>query len=153
MILQILVGGLVLGVAAGVVQTLRVERRPSQQTFRGGKAPKPLPEGFWRGSVTIQQGKNWRGKVFDRAAQTGINRFADGERYPFKMYVAPGLRDRDLRVLRIDYNVPGNPWWLRLIVDEVVQTEPGHYLGKVHLAALPGLTFTATYFELNGPKD
>lgn len=142
---------LILFIAAGLYQTYRVEHRPSQAAFRAGTLPNPAPDGPLKGSTTIEQGKNWKGKVFNRATNAGINQFTDGQKYPFKTYVAPGLRDPDRQVLRIDYNQPGNPWWLRLIVDEIVQTSPGHYLGKVHLALPLGLTFTATYFELSAP--
>lgn len=147
----LVVSAVIVMVAAGFYQTYRVERRPHQRAFRAGTIPTPRPEGFYKGTTTVKQGKNWQGKVFDRADQTGINQFTDGQKYPFKTYEAQGLRDPDRKVLRIDYNQPGNPWWLRLIVDEIVETSPGHYLGKVHLAVLPGLTFTATYFELSAP--
>lgn len=146
-------GGLVVGfmvtlLITGLVQTYRVQHRPSQKLFQAGTIPEPLPDGFYQGNHFTGFGKDWQGKVFDRVAQAGINQFANGQRFTFTTYQTAGLRDKSQQVLRIDYKRPGNPWWLRFIVDEIVQTEPGHYLGKVHLRVMPGVVFTLTYFEL-----
>lgn len=140
---------LLVGIGAGLYQTRKIERSSNQAKFRSGSVPKPLPEGFYQGNEFTGLGKNWQGKVFDRANNTGINRFADGQRFTFTTYPAAGLRDKDTQVLRIDYNQKGNPWWLHFVVDEIVQTQPGHYLGKIHIKAIPGLTFTLGYFELS----
>ena len=43
----------------------------------------------------------------------------------FKTYQAKGLRDPEVDVLRIDYELPGNPFWLRRITDgDVVEVKP-----------------------------
>ena len=140
---------ILVGIAAGFYQTKKVERHANQARFRGGTLPSPLPDGFLKGKEFTGYGKAWRGKVFDRAEQTGINQFTDGQRYRFKTYPAPGLRDQDRQVLRIDYKQRGNPWWLRFVTDEIVQTDQGHYLGKIHIQVIPGLPFTIGYFELS----
>ena len=127
-------------IVVGVYQTYRVEHRPQQAVFRAGSLPDPLPDGAYKGFQNISMGADWQGKVFDRKNSSGINQFAHEQRYTFKTYAANGLRDGDKQVLRIDYNQPGNPWWLRYIVDEIVQTGPGKYQGKVHLKIIPGLT-------------
>lgn len=129
-------------------QTYQVEHRPQQAAFRGGKLPTTLPNGFYKGEVPAGLRHGWQGKVFSAAAGTGINQFEHDQRFIFKIYPAPGLRDKHMQVLRIDYRQPGNPWWLHFITDEIVQTGPGHFLGKVHLRVMPGLTFSLTYFEL-----
>ncbi len=148
----VLVIVLVLGLAGfvvwGLVQTYKADHSPNQKLFLSGHVPNPLPEGFYKGNNFTGIGKDWQGKSFDRTRQTGINQFSDGQRYTFKTYEAHGLRDKQLNILKIDYNQPGNPWWLHFIVDEIVETSPGHYLGKVHLKVIPGLPFTLTYFEL-----
>jgi hypothetical protein len=36
-------------------------------------------------------------------------------------------------VLRIDYDVDGNPAWLRPVLDEVVEVEPRVLLGRMHV--------------------
>ncbi len=140
-----------IGTAIGLYQTRKVERDPGHAKFRRGSLPEPRPKGFLKGNVFTGLGQDWQGKVFDRAQQTGINRFVDGDRYAFKTYPAPGLRDKDIQALRIDYNQPGNPLWLRFIVDEIVETSPGRYLGKIHVKVIPGLPFTLGYFELTRP--
>ncbi len=162
-VLLVLVALVLLGfVGFGVYRTYAVEHRANQQRFRSGKLPRPAPDGFYQGnkfrgfgdssdaqrSEPRSEHRGWQGKIFNTHDQTGINKFTDGERFTFKTYTTQGLRDKDRQVLRIDYNQPGNPWWLHFIVDEIVETEPGHYLGKVHLQVIPGLPFTLTYFEL-----
>lgn len=136
-------------VAVGLYQTYGVEHRIEQQKFLKGNLPKPKPDGFYKGNEQTGIGKNWRGKTFNQQAQTGVNTFTDGERYTFKTYESTGLRDHDTKVLRIDYNQPGNPWWLKFIVDEIVEVKPNNYLGKVHLKVIPNLPFTLMYFELS----
>lgn len=89
----------------------------------------------------------WQGKEFFATSNTGINNFSDGQRYKFKTYKAKSISS-DKQVLKIDYDIPGNPFWIRRIVDELVEVEPGKYQGKVYLRYLPGLTFTLTYFTL-----
>ncbi|MBA2485351.1 MAG: hypothetical protein H0V35_04495 [Nitrospira sp.] len=95
---------------------------------------------------------SWKGKKLQAKDQAGINLFAgekgDEERYPFKTDHTKGLRDPDLDVLRIDYDLSGNPFWLRPITDEIVEVEKGKYLGKVHLRILPNYPFTMGYFRL-----
>ncbi len=140
--------GLVFMIVLGTQKTHQVESSPNQKLFLSGKIPDPSPDGFYKGHAFTGLGKDWQGKVFDANKQTGVNKFVDGQRYVFKTSIANGLRDKNLKVLRIDYNQPGNPWWLKFVVDEIVETSPGHYLGKVHLKVIPGMTFTLTYFEL-----
>ena len=119
--------------------------------FAAGRVPAPPPEGPHRGWAPGYRGP-WQGKAFDAGRSAGINLFEDarGRRaaYPFRTYVARGLRDPGQDVLRIDYDLPGNPPWLRRILDEIVEVAPGRYVGKVHLRVLPFAPFTAAYFEL-----
>lgn len=96
----------------------------------------------------------WRGKVFDTAAAMGGNLFAAHSKrlirpfdpavcddrpglvraYPFRTYVEAGVIDRDRAVLKIDYDLPANPFGLiRHVLDELVEVAPGYYLGKAHL--------------------
>jgi hypothetical protein len=145
---------LLVGAAFCWYRTRLVERHPNQAVFTAGKVPGHQPDGFYRGSVGPDvPTKGWRGKVFDGGKGTGINQFTPDQRYVFKFYSAPGLRDQHMQVLRIDYKQPGNPWWLRFIVDEIVMTAPDRYLGKVHVQILPGLVFSLLYFELTKSTD
>lgn len=132
-----------------VVRTVMVEHSATQKEFDGGRVPAPLPDGFYKGSVSFPHG-GWKGKSFSAKSGTGINILGDAneQRYPFKTYVAKGLRDPTLDVLRIDYSDPVNSWWLRRIVDEIVQVGEQKYLGKVHLKVIPGFPFTIGFFRL-----
>jgi hypothetical protein len=101
----------------------------------------------------------WLGKTFDRAAATGDNVFSDNawskatekfgwpeyrianpdgtvRVFPFRTYVAPGIEDPDLDVLKIDYHEAPNPLPVRRIVDELVELPGGYYLGKAHMRGL-----------------
>jgi len=140
----------VLGLLAyAYFRTYKAEHSPNQERFLKGVVPTVPPQGSYRGSVTGYTG-GWRGKVF-KDETTGINVFDDkgqrNERYLFKTYIAPGIRDRELSVLKIDYNIPGNPWWLNFILDEVVEVAPNTLLGKVHVH-FGSLAFTLGYFTL-----
>jgi hypothetical protein len=96
----------------------------------------------------------WQGKSFTPAASVGLNRFSPSARiplrvvfpgyqpelvhgdrleaFPFRTRIAPGELDRDVRVLKIDYDFEANPSFvIRRILDELVQVAPGMYLGKV----------------------
>ncbi|MBI1857237.1 hypothetical protein HY003_01130 [Candidatus Saccharibacteria bacterium] len=130
--------------ALGTYYNYRASHRPEQTRFSQGGLPTKTLDGFYKGN---RPGSAWQGKTFNGSAQSGINNFTDGDKYVFKTLVAKGLKD-DKQVLKIDYNQPHNPWWLRYVVDELVQTSDGKYLGKVNLKILPGLPITITYFEL-----
>jgi hypothetical protein len=98
----------------------------------------------------------WQGKIFDTREQSGVNRFVQApasrlalktvfpgytpekttedhiEAFPFRTRVAPGEVDREVAVLKIDYDFEANPNFLiRRILDELVQIAPGRYLGKI----------------------
>lgn len=127
------------------------QKNALEKVFLGGKIPNPSPNGFYKGTVTGLK-TSWQGKKFNSRASTGINIFRenkkDKEVYPFKTYAGQGLADTELKVFKIDYNISENPFWLRLILDEIVETAPGKYLGKLHLRVFPGLSFALGYFQL-----
>ena len=135
----------------GIVRTIQTQHNPQQQEFLGGGVPKEMPNGLYKGSVTGLK-TTWQGKRFDRARKVGINVFKNGntidENYPFKMYVGVGIQDKNRKVLKIDYSANAQPFWLKYILDEVVEVSPNKYLGKVHVLLIPGLPFTLGYFRL-----
>lgn len=135
----------------GTIRTIQVQTAPGQKVFLSGKIP-AKPDGTYKGSVRNLK-TNWIGKSFHAKDSTGINNFKEGkntiEKYPFKTYIGRGIQDTHKDVLKIDYNVSGNPWWLRCILDEVVETEPNNLLGKLHIRILPGVAFTLGYFNLS----
>ena len=66
----------------------------------------------------------------------------------FKTRAEPALRDAPLRVIKLDYDSPENPFLIRVILDEIVEIAPDQYLGKIHLKVLPGFYSTIGYFGL-----
>jgi hypothetical protein len=137
-------------ITAGLARTLQTQRGPKQDEFRAGRVPAE-PDGFYEGSADFDT-RGWKGKTYKQAEHRGINIFdGDGsrrEQFPFRTYVGPGLRDREIEVLKIDYDIPENPRWLRSILDEVVEVGEGKLLGKIHARLVPGLPFSLGYFQL-----
>lgn len=136
----------------GFIRTFMVNRSDEQDVFMAGTMPAPLPDGFYAGQAEPFQG-GWKGKKFDRAKNIGINVFGtrsgdDRLLYPFKTWQGKGLRDEEKDVLKIDYDLDENPFWLRPVLDEVVQVEPGVLLGKLHYRGIPGFPLTVTFFRL-----
>ncbi len=135
---------------AGFLRTLQIEHGTQAEAFRKGTAPNPPLDGLYAGTVPGYS-TSWLGKKFDEKNALGINKFSEGsitaEKYPFKTSVGTGVRIAS-DVLKIDYNLPENPFWLRAVLDEVVQTGPGKYLGKLELRIVPGYPFSILYFEL-----
>lgn len=134
----------------GVVRSMQVQSSGNQKIFSEGKVPQILPDGFYKGSVG-DFATPWLGKKFDRAASTGINVFLENgkikEAFPFKTYIGKGLQDKNLSVIKIDYS-KSEPWWVRFVIDEIVEIKPNVFLGKVHIIFIPGLPFTIGYFRL-----
>ncbi len=143
--------GLVAVTIYGSVLTSRTQKDASQQVFLHGSPPDPAPQGVYQGTVPGRT-VSWKGKRFHPERSAGINVFDEGgtpsEKYPFKTYVAKGIRDPDVAVFKIDYDLADNPFWLRRILDEVVQVGPGEYLGKIHVRWLFGSSFALGYFKL-----
>jgi hypothetical protein len=114
----------------------------------------------------------WRGKAFDAARARGDNVFTRDSYVPahllwpgyrgyaqlspltyhafaFRTSVGPGRTDPDRQVLKIDYDLPGNPGLsVRRVLDELVQIGDGLYLGKAHLHWPWGSWQTIAYFSL-----
>jgi len=124
-------------------------RSPNQARFTQGSIPQPMPDGDYKGTVSGYSG-SWIGKTFHLMTATGMNRMQSGQgvelRYPFRTWIGQGMAD-PIQVVKIDYDIPENPAYLRAILDEIVQVEPNHFLGKVHLRLGPA-HLTVGYFEL-----
>lgn len=142
--------------ALGWYRTYKTQHSPNEKLFLSGTVPSPLPDGFYSGSLAGYRGA-WLGKAFVASTQSGINMFATGDngtptqKYPFKTYTGKGLRDTSTDVLKIDYAKADNPFWVKFVLDEIVQTEPGNYLGKIYIRLL-GTSFAIGYFHLTGPQ-
>ena len=160
-LLKIIVAIIVVLIVLGFLRTWQLERSANQKVFAGGTVPNPLPNGLYNGTVPGHT-VSWLGKKFfatgesasggDASEGTGINVFQNGsgtsEKYPFKTYIGKGAHDGALDVIKIDYNIAGNPLWLKPILDEIVEVSPNKFLGKLQLRIIPGYPFTLTYFEL-----
>jgi hypothetical protein len=69
--------------------------------------------------------------------------------FAFRTRLAPGLFDPDRTVLKIDYDIAGNPGpSIRQVLDEVVEISPSVLLGKAHLHWWWGRWQTVAYFIL-----
>lgn len=114
----------------------------------------------------------WLGKTFNASQQRGDNIFTRDSYllarifnpfyrdfitdqpgtyrcFAFSTYTAPGLMDPDRTVLKIDYDLKDNPaLTVRRILDELVQVDDNHYLGKAHVRWWWGTWQTVAYFTL-----
>jgi hypothetical protein len=72
--------------------------------------------------------------------------------FAFHTYTGPGVADPDRIVLKIDYNLRGNPpLTVRRVLDELVQLADNVYLGKAHVRwwwRRAGSWQTVAYFTL-----
>lgn len=116
----------------------------------------------------------WCGKTFNAAAATGDNllytSFLPVARLFFPLYrgyrpegdgrmtglsfrtsIAPGLRDPDRQVLKIDYDHPSNPFLMRRILDELVQVDDNYFLGKAYFKLSASTYHLVFYFALQRP--
>lgn len=132
----------------GTLRTARTKSSKYQQDFLKGKIPSSPLNGFYQGQVHTQT--TWLGKVFDAKNQIGINRFKKGEDtqelYQFKTYLGKGLTD-NISVVKLDYNLPTNPVYLRFVIDELVEVAPEKYIGKLNVKFGP-LAFALGFFQL-----
>lgn len=72
--------------------------------------------------------------------------------FPFQTYIAPGHRDPDMQVLKIDYDLPDNPGLsVRRLQDELVQIDNNLYLGKAYFKWWGAWQLWA-YFSLRLPQ-
>jgi hypothetical protein len=98
----------------------------------------------------------WRGKSFKPLGDRGegINRvFSDGAKgkrwFRFETYIAPS-RAGAFDAFQLDYDNPGNPFFIRAIKDEIREVAPGLYLGQAYVM-IAGKPRLALYFGLRKP--
>lgn len=152
--LAVLLSFFVLVIASGLFWSWGVSRSPLQREFLNGRVPNQLPDGFYQGKIGIMS--SWTGEQFDGEHKTGMNVFRGRDtfsQYPFRMEVGKALVDKNKTVLRLDYNVPKNLPWARFVLGEMVETRPGHFLGKVHVRIIPLVPLTLGYFELEKSEE
>ena len=148
-LIKLIIGLVILALALGFFRTWQVENSDNQKKFAAGKAPSTALDGLYHGSVSTPIKVTWLGKKFIAASSTGINVFEDGssttERYPFA--TALGISG-STTVLNIKYDLPENPFWLRPVLDQLVEIAPGDYLGKLTVLVVPGYPFSLGFFKL-----
>ena len=145
-----------------------------QAKFVVGKLPESPPNGFYRGSACLLGNRPvpWLGKSFESVSNTGFNIFTptgasllkimtplyklfrknvDGntDAYYFKTSTSPGFKDKNIETFKLDYASPENPFLIGIILDEIVETAPQEYLGKVHMKVFPGYYATIGFFGLH----
>ncbi len=150
-------GVLLLFIVVGFLRTWQMEHGDNQKLFLKGTVPSPVLSGFYEGVVPGHK-FSWVGKKFDDSNNAGINVFDNGSsaqiyKYPFVTSLGKGVKDESLDVLKIDYDISGNPFWLRFVLDEVVETAPGQYLGKLQVRFIWKFPFTLGFFTLKAPGD
>jgi hypothetical protein len=149
------------------------EHSAYQKKFSAGSTPRTAPDGFYRGTAHVLFDANvpWMGKSFEAENDLGFNIFTpagasilkvlapfykrytindDGNTraYYFQTRTAPGLKDPELNVVKLDYASRENPFRIRIILDEIVEVAPEQYLGKIHVKVFPGYYSTIGYFGL-----
>jgi hypothetical protein len=105
-------------------RTIYIQSTPEQKIFKKGHIPSVAPQGEYRGKVKNLD-TSWIGKEFFPERSGGINNFRE-----------------NLEIMK------KYPFWLKFILDEIVETEPNKFLGKVHIRLLPQLNFTLGFFTL-----
>ncbi len=152
----ILLGGfigflLLVTLVGSIVFNRKYDSKPEAKEFLAGQFPSPALNGDYNGTKFTGIGKNWLGKKFEPSNNDGINNFQGATttetRYPFRTSQQNGLRNSEQAVLQLNYAYQNNPLWLRFIKDEIIQTDQGKYLGKIHLKVGP-LVITLGYFRL-----
>jgi hypothetical protein len=93
----------------------------------------------------------WRGKSFSASSPDrgeGINRVVSDDRRWFRFETAVGKsRAGEFDAVQLDYDNPGNPFFIRAIKDEVRRVRPGLFLGQAWVQAA-GKTHFALWFAL-----
>lgn len=168
-----IVAAVVLWLGFWSLVTFLVEKSRRQAEFIAGSVSGAPPDGFYNGSAYLLGNRPvpWLGKSFESANSLGFNIFtprgatllkivtplyklfrknAEGntDAYNFKTLSGPALKDPSLEVIKLDYDSPENPFLIRIILDEIVETSPEQYLGKVHMKIFPGVYSTIGFFGL-----
>ncbi len=145
-----------------------------QKAFLIGSVPSEPPEGFYHGTAYLLGGGPvpWLGKSFHREKSKGFNVFTskgarllkkltplyklfseneegNTDAYFFHTSTGPGFKDKGILTFKLDYDLPENPFLIRIILDEIVQTAPQTFLGKVHVKVFPGFYATIGFFGLS----
>lgn len=147
-ILDLIVFCILLFLLWGMWRTRATLHSPRFLEFSQGSLSKP--EGEYRGWAEGYRGKSWQGKTFYPLKLAGTNNFKNKQgvayqNFPFKTYMSAGVRNQNMQTFKIDYNIPKNPFWVRPVLDEIVEIAPNKHLGQIHYRIFPGVIFTISY--------
>jgi hypothetical protein len=148
-IVKLLLAIVLLAFAGAFLRSWQVENSAEQKIFAANSAPARL-DGFYKGSVNLPVKVTWMGKNFNAASSTGTNIFEDatvGQRAAYPFTTTVGTHDSST-VLNISYDSAENPFWARPILDQIVETGPDHYLGKITLHVIPNYPLSLGFFRL-----
>ncbi len=164
--------GLVTLMMLGTLLGYLTEHSKYQKLFVKGMVPKELPNGYYKGEAIFLCGLKtpWLGKAFIPADMTGFNlftqlgvrvlkvvapmyrRFSRNENGMISAFVFKVRIDKSYReqkdVIVLDYSAKENPFFIRIIVDEIVEIGSGEYLGKIYLKLFPGFVVSFGFFGL-----
>lgn len=98
----------------------------------------------WRGKSFAPHGSE-RGQGDNRVALDAIHLFR------FETFAGPSRHD-GAPAVQLDYDHPGNPFFIRRIEDEIRELSPGVYLGQAWLRLGPGRTHFVLWFGLEDPR-
>ena len=146
-ILALLLLTIILALGYGFYRTWKTGWSEDYDRFQQGMVPSVMPEGLWKGTALGLGEVSWKGKKFFKSG-TGINLVGEEEKFPFRFSKEMSIKDGKKEVIRLDYNQPENPFWLRFIVDEMVSTGENQFLGIVYIKVIPWLPFRMGYFTL-----
>jgi hypothetical protein len=141
-------------IVTGFVLSWMVKSSVDERAFLKGTVPDKPPVGRY----LISAGgifPSWRGKEFSTQPGIGMDLVENSGSFDrvntFNVSMGPGLKDQ-ISVIRMDYNRSGNPLWLRPVLQEMLQTSSGVYLGKIHVRLIPFLPFSIGYFKMNATQ-
>lgn len=173
LILLSIVAALALWLAFWSLVSFYVNRGDHHRKFVEGRIPEQAPDGFYQGTAHIFFDKQtpWLGKSFASDDKFGFNIFmpkgaallkfmmplykqfsrngqGDTDAFYFQTRTGTGLKDKSVRVIKLDYSASENPFPIRIILDEIVEIAPAQFLGKIHLKVFPRFYSTIGYFGL-----
>jgi len=172
-ILLSIVAAVIVWLAFWSLVSFLVNRSDYHKQFVAGSLPQTAPAGFYQGTAHIFFDKQtpWLGKSFAARDNLGFNIFmpkgaallkilapfykkfsqnqnGDTAAFYFKTRNEAGLKDKEIDVIKLDYDAPENPFPIRIILDEIVEIAPEQFLGKIHLKVFPRFYSTIGYFGL-----
>lgn len=172
-ILLSIIAAIIVWLAFWSLVSFLVNQSDYHKQFVAGNVPQTALDGFYQGTAHIFFDKQtpWLGKSFAAADNLGFNIFmpkgaallkilapfykkfnknakGNTDAFYFQTRTEVGLKDKEIDVIKLDYDAPENPFPIRIILDEIVEIAPEQFLGKIHLKVFPRFYSTIGYFGL-----